>query len=178
MKHRIAIVDDKRQNINSLNEKISASGECDIVFTASNGEDFINKLIQIDKANHPDVVLMDLDMPIMNGIEAIRIASRINDKVKYIMLTVFDDDDNLFEAIKAGANGYLLKGESIRTILDAISEVVVDQGAPMSPAIARKTLRLLSISKVGEPSNVHEIEHPLSDRETGNSQKSSTGNGL
>src|SRR4051812_13283572 len=59
--------------------------------------------------HHPDVVLLDIDMPVINGIEALKKVRQANSDVKVLMLTVFDDDQNVFEAIKNGANGYLLK---------------------------------------------------------------------
>jgi DNA-binding NarL/FixJ family response regulator len=91
----------------------------------------------------PDVVLMDIEMSEMDGIQAVFHGASSYPQVKYIMLTVFDDDDKLFEAIKAGACGYFLKDEKITTILEGIKQALYDEGAPMSPRIARKTLNLL-----------------------------------
>lgn len=87
---------------------------------------------------------MDLEMPQLNGIETIRHAKALYPQVHFIVLTVFDDDDKIFEAIRAGASGYLLKHESAAMLEDAVVNVLETGGAPMSPAIARKALQLLS----------------------------------
>ncbi|MFZ4796696.1 MAG: response regulator [Bacteroidia bacterium] len=143
---RIAIVDDKQPNRVSLHEKLSFINGFDVVFLASNGIDFLE---QIKAQIVPiDVILMDIDMPIMDGIEAVNIASEIYSNTKFLMLTVFDDDDKIFEAIKAGAIGYLLKDENVDSIAEAIKQIVEFGGSPMSPRIARKALQLLMNAKI------------------------------
>jgi DNA-binding NarL/FixJ family response regulator len=87
----------------------------------------------------PDVVLMDIDMPEVNGIQGLKIIKEIRPETKVVMLTVFDQNDHVFDAICAGADGYLLKRSSPAEIIDAIS-AVVSGGAPMTPVIARKVL--------------------------------------
>lgn len=148
---RIAIVDDKQPNRVSLQEKLSYLKDIEVAFLAANGEDFLTKL----KAEKHviDVVLMDIDMPIMNGIEAVNIAASIYPETKFLMLTVFDDDDKIFEAIKAGAIGYLLKDENVDKIVEALWQIVEFGGSPMSPRIARKALQLLMQSEVTLHSN-------------------------
>lgn len=138
---RIAIVDDKQPNRVSLQEKLSFLKDIEVVFLAANGEDFLNQI----KAQKQllDVVLMDIDMPVMNGIEAVNVATSLYPETKFLMLTVFDDDDKIFEAIKAGAIGYLLKDENVDKIVDALWQIVEYGGSPMSPRIARKALQLL-----------------------------------
>jgi DNA-binding NarL/FixJ family response regulator len=91
---------------------------------------------------------MDIEMPVMNGIDAIRIASALHPTMKFIVLTVFDDDDKIFEAIKSGASGYLLKDESQDVLQQAISDMLEMTGSPMSPSIARKALKLLSMAQI------------------------------
>ncbi|TAE81190.1 MAG: DNA-binding response regulator, partial [Bacteroidetes bacterium] len=131
---RIAIVDDKQPNRVSLQEKLNFLKDIEVAFLAANGEDFLNK---IKAEKQPlDVVLMDIDMPIMNGIEAVNIAASLYPETKFLMLTVFDDDDKIFEAIKAGAIGYLLKDENVDKIVDALWQIVEFGGSPMSPRIA------------------------------------------
>ncbi len=138
---RIAIVDDKQPNRVSLQEKLSFVPELEVTFLAANGEDFLEKIKQ--EKVQVDVVLMDIDMPVMDGIEAVNIAAELFPNTKYLMLTVFDDDDKIFEAIKAGAIGYLLKDENVDRIVDSIKQIVEFGGSPMSPRIARKALQLL-----------------------------------
>ncbi len=139
----IALVDDNPTNRQSFAQMLPLSGEVEIIFTAQNGKDFLEKLENHPKAAKIQLVLMDIDMPLMNGIETVKIASERDPSVSYVMLTVFDDDDNIFEAIKAGAVGYLLKDESIESIVSSIIETVRLGGSPMSPTIARRTLQLL-----------------------------------
>ncbi len=167
MPHRLAIVDDKPHVLASLSRDLSESGKVSVAFTARNGADFLKQMEALHPEDLPEVVIMDIDMPVMNGIEAVRNGSNLFDGVQYIMLTVFDDDDKLFEALKAGAHGYLLKEEGTENILRAIEEVVEKKGAPMSPRIARKTLELLLNQPKGnnDPSE-EEIKHSgLSERE-------------
>jgi len=91
------------------------------------------------KTHGPDVILMDIDMPGMNGIEAVKKIRAFNKKTQIIMLTVFDDNEHVFQALYAGANGYLLKKNISDRLTDSIAEVL-EGGAPMSPAIARMVI--------------------------------------
>lgn len=91
------------------------------------------------KSYNPDFILMDIDMPGMSGIEAVQKIRKFNTKVPIVMLTVFDDNNHVFEALQAGASGYLLKKHISTRLFDAIQEVL-DDGAPMSPSIARMVL--------------------------------------
>ncbi len=91
------------------------------------------------KKDKPDLVLMDIDMPGMNGIEAVKKIRSFNDHVAILMLTVFDDDHHVFDAICAGASGYLLKKHISTRLFDSIDEML-SGGAPMSPSIARMVI--------------------------------------
>ena len=91
------------------------------------------------KSYNPDFILMDIDMPGMSGIEAVQKIRKFNTKVPIVMLTVFDDNSHVFEALQAGASGYLLKKHISTKLFDAIQEVL-EGGAPMSPSIARMVL--------------------------------------
>jgi len=140
MSIRIAIVDDQIKNRLPLADRLTANSETKIVFTATDGNDFLEQL----KTQTIDVALVDIEMPNLNGIQAVQAASALYPHIRFIMLTVFDDEDKIFEAIKAGASGYLLKDNSVNSILDGIKQVLDLGGAPMSPGIARKALSMLS----------------------------------
>ncbi len=157
----VAIVDDKQANRLSLAEKLAFDKEIRVIFNASNGRVFLDKMKEHEN-DLPDVVLMDIDMPIMNGIEAVSIASLNYINTKFLMFTVFDDDVKVFEAIKSGAIGYLLKDEKVDVIIDAIHQIIEFGGSPMSPSIARKALKLLMNSASSIP---EKIETNLTSRE-------------
>jgi DNA-binding NarL/FixJ family response regulator len=93
----------------------------------------------IVRVYEPDVVLMDIDMPELNGIAGVKAIKEARPQTSVIMYTVFEDDEKLFQCLCAGANGYLLKKTSPSYLFEAIQQVV-DGGAPMSPSIARKVL--------------------------------------
>lgn len=106
-------------------------------------------------------------MPIINGIEAVKKGKERYPNSKYLMLTIFDEDEKIFNAIKAGANGYLLKDEPIEKIKEAIVNLLNDEGAPMSPGIARKALNLLMTSKMefSDEKQVTSTKYNLTERE-------------
>lgn len=163
----IAIVDDKKTIRTALQARFEETENYKVLFTAENGKDFLEKMMVARKSTSPDVVLMDIDMPIMTGIEAVLNAKDVYPQTKFLMLSIFDEDDKIFEAIKAGANGYLLKDEPLEKIKEAIRNVLDDQGAPMSPSIARKALDLLMNAKVNLANNktINESDYNLTDRE-------------
>jgi DNA-binding NarL/FixJ family response regulator len=112
---------------------------------------------EIVKKCSPDIILMDIDMPGVNGVEAVRQIREQDLTTQIIMLTVFDDNKHVFDALMAGANGYLLKRNVSDRLVLAIQEVL-EGGAPMSPSIARLVIDQLHIQK---PTN----QYMLSDRE-------------
>ncbi|MFN5417607.1 MAG: response regulator [Flavobacteriia bacterium] len=162
---RIAIVDDKRFNRVNLKAELESSGKVQVLFTAENGVDFLEQMKETLASNIPEIVLMDIDMPEKNGIDTVRMAKQIYPSIEFLMLTVFDDDDKIFEAIQAGASGYLLKDESPKTILNYLQQVKEFRSVPMSPAVARKTLKLLSNAPVVKIIETV-VESNLSPRET------------
>lgn len=162
---KIAIVDDKQPNRVSLNERINSAHAFEVVFMAVNGEDFLDKMKTCPPENRPQLVLMDIDMPLMDGIEAVKRGNQLYKDVKYLMVTVFDDEDKIFEAIKAGASGYLLKDETGAVIGNAIKEVLEFGGAPMSPKIARKAMNMLMNAKVETGTQSSTEDNDLSSRE-------------
>ena len=163
---RVAIVDDNQINRITIKEKLAPYQDVKLIFEAINGEDYFDKLNLISKEQYPHVVLMDLEMLILDGIVTIATASVKFPEIKYIVLTIYEDDDKIFEAIKAGASGYLLKEDKAVNIVEAITNVVEYNGIPMSPAIARRAMELLReapkpIASIAEST----VENQLSDRE-------------
>ncbi|HLO57083.1 MAG TPA: response regulator transcription factor [Saprospiraceae bacterium] len=116
-------------------------------------------VVQNTKAFAPEVIIMDIDMPGRTGIEGVMELKSHYPEVEVIMNTVFDDDDRIFNALKAGATGYLLKKNSLATLLTAIKDVK-NGGAPISPSIARKVLQLPFAAGKGSESTYN-----LSERE-------------
>lgn len=139
MKIKIAIVDDNSFLITTVKEKLSFFSDLSYKFSANNGSHLLTKL----QDNHNiDLILMDIEMPILNGIETTEIVKQKYPHIKIIMLTVFDNDENIFNAIKAGADGYLLKEINPEALHQGILETL-NGGAAMNPSIALKTLKLL-----------------------------------
>lgn len=139
MKIKTGIVDDNTFLISAVKEKLSFFEAIDVKFSAMNGSELLEYL---DENHNLDVILMDIEMPILNGIEATEIVKQKYPHIKIIMLTVFDNDENIFNAIKAGADGYLLKEVNARDLYNGIEETL-NGGAAMNPSIALKTLKLL-----------------------------------
>ncbi|TYA74986.1 response regulator [Seonamhaeicola marinus] len=136
---KIAIADDNSFLIKVVKDKLSFFEDFKVSFTAFDGSDLLEKL----QINHNlDIILMDIEMPNKNGIEATEIVKQKYPHIKIIMLTVFDDDENIFKAIKAGADGYLLKEVNPKDLEIGIKETLKG-GAAMTPSIAMKTLKLL-----------------------------------
>lgn len=170
----IAIVDDKKDIRTTLAKKLNNIEGYEVLFTAENGKDFLRNMTKAQKAIEPDIVLMDIDMPIMNGIEAVAESKFRFLKTRYLMLTIFDEDEKIFNAIKAGADGYLLKDEPVEKIKEAIDSLMNGESAPMSPSIARKVFNLLNCTQQNlnkpekqQPDSCRsENEYKLTDRET------------
>ena len=168
MQIRIGITDDKAINRHNIAEKIKQFDDLHLCFTAVNGHDCLEQLKGLPLDKMPQVMFMDIEMPEMDGIQAISISRSLYPQVFFIVLTVFDDDDKIFEAIKAGAHGYLLKDENAKALHGAILNVMESNGAPMSPAIARKALQMLSQASVHIPERTtgeNNISTLLSERE-------------
>ena len=139
MKIRIAIVDDNTFLIKAVEEKLSFFDDLEVKFSSMNG---LNLLQDLEENSNVDLILMDIEMPVMNGIEATEKVKQKYPQIKIIMLTVFDNDENIFNAIKAGADGYLLKEINAGDLHSGILETL-NGGAAMNPSIALKTLKLL-----------------------------------
>jgi len=139
MKTKIAVIDDNNFLIKSVKDKLSFFDEISISFTSNNGLECLEKLTNNRQI---DLILMDIEMPKLNGIETTAIVKQKYPQIKIIVLTVFDDDENIFNAIQAGADGYLLKDTEPKSLYEAIIQTLKG-GAIMTPSIAFKTLNLL-----------------------------------
>ena len=150
---KVILVEDNFFLQKALEEKLSNFSDIAIKDTAQNGEEAIAIL---EKNHVVDLILMDIEMPVMNGIKATQIIKSKYPQIKIVMITVFDNDDNVFNAIKAGADGYLLKETKAEKIHQAIQETLAG-GAVMSPSIALKTLQLLKNPRVFDSSEATEM---------------------
>ena len=132
---RVLIADDHALFRRGLNMVLESEEGIEVVAEAEDGEDAVKKAEEFA----PDVVLMDVRMPRVSGIEATRQIRDVIPTAKILMLTVSDEEDDLYEAIKAGANGYLLKEISVEEVAEAIRAVVQGQSL-ISPSMASKLL--------------------------------------
>lgn len=145
---KVAIVDDQEILSEGLKMILSSDPEIDVVGTGENGK----VAIGLCKTYLPDVILMDIQMPLMNGVESTKIITRDYPSVKVIVLTTFDDDKYIFEAIKNGASGYLLKDTPPGKIAEAI-KTVQSGGALIQPDVAMKVLDQFSKLAKGDSEN-------------------------
>lgn len=142
----IALAEDNAINRNTFVQKLGQLTGYKLAFMAKNGNECLEELKGLPLHLLPKVIFMDIEMPELDGIQTIAIAKSLYPQIHFIVLTVFDDDEKIFDAIKSGASGYLLKHESAIVLEEAIKNVLNFEGAPMSPSIARKALQLLSRS--------------------------------
>lgn len=136
---RITIFDDNPKRREGLSLLVNSSEGMECVGAFNDCSNVVRDL----ENTLPDVVLMDIDMPNVNGIEGLLLLRPHFPDVKVLMQTVFEDDEKVFAAICAGADGYILKQTSPAKLLEGITEVTLG-GAPMTPVIARKVLQLFS----------------------------------
>lgn len=160
MKKRIVIIDDNNFLIKSVKEKLSFFEDITVSFAANNGLECMEKL---NENRNIDLILMDIEMPKQNGIETAALVKQKYPQIKILMLTVFDDDGNIFKAIQSGANGYLLKDTEPQELYNAITQIL-EGGAVMTPSIAMKTLNLLR-SPLSEATDEAEETIKLTNRE-------------
>lgn len=144
----IAIVDDKASNRSIIKDKLLRHTIFEVSLTAENGKDFLDKMKVLPLDKLPSVVLMDLEMPEMDGVDAVAAGSYLYPTVKFVMLTIFDDEEKIFKAIKAGAFGYLLKDESAENIAETLEQMHENGVGPISPGIAHKILQLVQNNPV------------------------------
>jgi DNA-binding NarL/FixJ family response regulator len=156
MSIRVTVFEDNHSLRVGLYQLINGSDGFECVGAFENCANLLRNI----KDTKPDIVLMDIGMPGINGIEAVKILREKYPDLKILMQTVFQDNDKIFESILAGANGYMLKNTSPVRILEAIKEIY-DGGAPMSPSIATKVLKMVAQPVASEKRDLFN----LSDRE-------------
>jgi DNA-binding NarL/FixJ family response regulator len=163
---KIAIAEDIERLGVTLKQKIELLPDFKVSFISTNGAELLKEL----QHNHNiDIIFMDINMPIMDGIEATQLVSQKYPQIKVVVSSVFDDEDNIFDAILAGATGYLLKDDKPEDIHRAIYQAI-DGGVPMSAEIAQKALRLIRGGRQKET-----IDYGLTSREVDVLKQLSTG---
>lgn len=138
---RILVADDHPVVRDGLGTMLATQPDFEVVGEASSGTEAVNEAAHLD----PDLVIMDLEMPDLDGVEAIRQIREADERVEVVVLTAFDTDERIIEAVEAGAQGYLLKGAPREDIFEAIRTVSAG-GALLPPVVASKLL-----SRVREP---------------------------
>ena len=152
---KIIIADDHPLIRQGLRVVIEAQPDMELVAEASNGEQAIQQALALK----PDIVIMDLQMPVKDGLAATREIAQTNPQVQVLVLTSFPDDDNVYTAIKAGAMGFLLKDSSAEYLLDAIRTVSRGESV-LHPTIARKLMQ-----EIRQPPRLPPTTEPLTPRE-------------
>ncbi len=136
MKKTVAIVEDDRGLREQLTKLLETASDIVCVGAYTSAEEALPRILE----KHPDVVLMDIKLPGMSGIQCVAEIKKIFPSMQIIMVTVYEESERIFHALKAGANGYIIKSDSPDQLLDAIRNVYVG-GGPMSIPIARKVIQ-------------------------------------
>lgn len=137
---KVAIAEDHKDVRENLVQLLNLIGEYDIINQASTGKELLNSL---QKNNLPEVILMDIEMPVMDGIETTRQIKKLYPQISIVILTAFNQKNKVFQALKSGANGYLLKGEKPKIIIESINQAKEGR-MPMTPEIATQTFEFFS----------------------------------
>jgi len=153
---KVAIFEDNRSLREGLAAMIGGTSGFDCVGAFPNCNNILKNIAQAKL----DVVLMDIELPGINGIEAVAMIKESFPEVKVLMETIFDDDDKIFDSICAGAEGYILKHTSPAEIMEAIKEIY-EGGSPMTPSVANRVMKMVKV----RPDTWHKESFDLSDRE-------------
>lgn len=159
---KVAIVEDNIISRKALQEKLSYFADIAVVQIVENGKVAVE---MISKCMDIDLIFMDIEMPVLNGIEATAIIKNQFPHIKIVMITIYDDDEHIFKAILAGADSYILKETKAEKIYETIIDTL-NGGAVMSPTIAVKTLKLLKQTVNPAQIEVSAVATTLSARET------------
>jgi DNA-binding NarL/FixJ family response regulator len=158
---RVFVVEDQVKILRSQLRLLEEQPDLEIVGTALSGEAALEQVA----AAAPDVILLDLGLPGMSGIDVTRQVKERWPRVEILIFTIFDEEDRVLEAVKAGASGYLLKGSSADKIVEAIKEVR-GGGTVIQPNLARRLLRHFRVGEPPPPAPPDPDPNPLSERET------------
>lgn len=156
---KVAIVEDNKDVRNNLIKIFELLGEVEVQLVAENGKELLQKLAS---GIRPEVILMDVEMPEMDGIEATREAKNLYPNIPIVILTVVNQRDNVFNALKNGANGYILKGEKPKAILEAVKQAKEGR-LPMTPEIAALTIEFFTNQRT---STLTKEDYDLTKRES------------
>ncbi|MEM7028756.1 MAG: response regulator transcription factor [Chloroflexota bacterium] len=157
---RILLVDDQRLMRDGLRTLLELEPDMTIVGEAENGQMALEQYAELS----PDVVLMDIRMPILDGVEATRRLCSQWSHARVMILTTFDDDEYVFEGLRAGASGYMLKAASGEELAQAI-RTIAEGGAQIEPSVARKVVAEFARLSEPRPAKTANLPEPLSDRE-------------
>ena len=147
---KVLVVDDHSLFRGGVVEVIASQEDMQVVAEAENGREAIEKAREVQ----PDIVIMDLSMPVMGGVEATRLLLEVVPGANVLMLTISEKDEDLFDAMKAGARGYILKGADPEELVRAVTHIA-QGGVIISPAMAPKLLAEVGVSK--EPQKREEL---------------------
>lgn len=152
---RLYMVEDQPAILKAQEKVLSPYKDLELVGSAMSGEVALNEIKQL--RTPPHVVLCDLGLPKMNGIDVTKSIKEFNKKIEILILTVFDEEDKVLQAIRAGAAGYLLKGALVSKIHEAITDVYLG-GTVIQPTLARRLLKYFSMPLQGTPSKLLDPE--------------------
>ena len=136
---KILIADDQELIRESLKIILSTNNEFEVIDTVGSGKEVVESI----RRHIPDIILMDVRMPDMDGVQCTKFVKEVYPEIKVIVLTTFDDDEYIFSALKYGASGYLLKGVSLDELTSAI-KTVLQGGAIFNPNVASKVTKIFS----------------------------------
>lgn len=152
---RIVIVEDDKELLKGISNILALRDEIEVLETFSNAEDFLKEAGKIK----PDITVMDIGLPRLSGIECMKKIKPQFPKMQFIMWTTFEDDEKIFDALKAGACGYILKTSTTQELIQAITELSKG-GSPVSSSIARKVIASFHDTKIKQ------VEYNLTKRES------------
>jgi DNA-binding NarL/FixJ family response regulator len=158
---RVLLVDDQALFREGLETLLSVHKDIQIVGQASNGQEAVEVAAQV----HPDVVLMDVRMPVLDGVRATRRLKKAMPQCRVIVLTTFDDDEYIFDALRTGAAGYLLKDVASARLVEAIRATARGESI-LEPSVAAKVIaEFTRVSSMVPPTQMEQLVEPLSERE-------------